>query len=80
MVGENQNFSGAPLPEQAERLLKHPETARLIALLRSDGGKRLEQAAAALKQGRTEDAKAILSPLLEQTDAAELSDRLAERQ
>lgn len=79
MVGENQIFSSPPQQEQLERLLKRPETAQILRLLRKDGGKRLEQAAKALREGRAEEAKAILSPLLEQTEAEDLSRRLAER-
>lgn len=76
MAGENQIFSNPPRPEQLERLLRSPETAQLLQLLQQDGGKRLELAAKALREGRAAEAKAALAPLLEGGKAEELTKTL----
>ena len=80
MVGENQDFSknsNIPLsPAQIRKLLSSPEGAALIRLLQKDGGKGIQTAAASLRRGDPEGAKAALAPLLEGTDGEALADRL----
>ena len=80
MEAENQNFSQIPLnQEQLRQIMTSPEGQALIRLLQRDGGKGLQAAAQSLQRGDTEAAKAALSPLLEQTDGANLAQRLREK-
>lgn len=54
-----QQNSGFSMTEAA-KLLASAEGQKLLALLRQDGGNTLNQAAAAMRAGDTEGAKAIL--------------------
>ena len=51
----------------------------LLALLRRDGGDALSQAAAAMRAGDAEGAKAILQPILGTPEAATLLEQLNRR-
>ncbi|MBQ1372454.1 MAG: hypothetical protein IIY70_05930 [Oscillospiraceae bacterium] len=80
MVGPSQKISNsAPDPEQIKRLLTSPEGQALIRLLQSDGGAGLQQAASAIRRGDTEQAKAVLEPLLAGTQGEALSKKLEEQ-
>lgn len=55
-----------------KRQLTSPEGQKLLQLLNQDGGKRLRQAADALKKGQQETAKKILAPVMETEEATRL--------
>lgn len=71
--------SKLPTQQELRAVLESPETARLLALLRSDGGAALKAAAQAAGRGDAETAKRLLSPLMEGTEASELLGRIGER-
>lgn len=80
MVGENENFSKIPLsPGQIQQILTSPEGLALIQLLQRDGGKGIRSAAKAIRAGDADGAKKALSPLLQNTDGAELADQLQQK-
>lgn len=58
--------------EDVKKALTSPEGQKLLRLLNQDGGKRLRQAADALKKGQQETAKEILAPVMETEEAARL--------
>ena len=58
------------------RVLCSPEGQKILKLLNQDGGQALRQAANALRNGNTEEAKRIISPIMESEEAAQLIDRL----
>jgi hypothetical protein len=58
------------------RVLGSPEGQKILKLLNQDGGQALRQAANALRNGNTEEAKRIISPIMESEEAAQLIDRL----
>jgi len=71
------NFSDFHVSEaEVKRVLASPEGMQLLQLLNQDGGKRLRQAAEALKNGRQSDAQQIISPLMESREAAQLLKKL----
>ena len=47
------------------RVLGSPEGQKILKLLNQDGGQALRQAANALRSGNTEEAKRIISPIME---------------
>ena len=47
------------------RVLGSPEGQKILKLLNQDGGQALRQAANALRNGNTEEAKRIISPIME---------------
>ena len=55
--------------EEIRRVLSSPEGKQLLGLLTKDGGSRLRQAADALRSGQQDEAKQLLTPLM-QTDEA----------
>ena len=71
---QNSGFSMA----EAAKLLASAEGQQLLALLR-DGGDALSQAAAAMRAGDAEGAKAILQPILGTPEAAALLEQLNRR-
>ena len=73
-----QQNSGFSMTEAA-KLLASAEGQKLLALLRQDGGNPLNQAAAAMRAGDTEGAKAILQPILGTPEAAALLEQLNRR-
>ena len=62
--------------EQLRRVLGSEEGRQLLALLASDGGGRLRQAAEAVKQGDHARAQALLQPVLGPEQAQALLRRL----
>ncbi len=61
-------------PEEARRILNSAEGKQLLAMLRRSGN--MQQAAAAIQDGRSEEARALLRPLLEDPAAVALLQRL----
>lgn len=71
------NFSDFHFSEaDVKKALTSPEGQKLLQLLNRDGGKRLREAAEALKNGRQEEAQAILSPVMESREASQLIQKL----
>lgn len=71
------NFSDFHFSEaDVKKALTSPEGMKLLQLLNQDGGKRLRQAADALKNGKQADAQQILAPLMETNEAAQLLKKL----
>ena len=71
------NFSDFHFSEaDVKKALTSPEGQKLLQLLNRDGGKRLREAAEALKNGRQEEAQAILSPMMESREASQLIQKL----
>ena len=71
------NFSDFHFSEaDVKKALTSPEGQKLLRLLNQDGGKRLREAAEALKNGRQEEAQAILSPMMESREASQLIQKL----
>ena len=71
------NFSDFHFSEaDVKKALTSPEGMKLLQLLNQDGGKRLRQAADALKSGKQADAQQILAPLMETDEAAQLLKKL----
>ena len=58
------------------RVLGSPEGQKILKLLSQDGGQALRQAANALRSGNVEEAKRLVSPIMESEEAARLIDRL----
>ena len=58
--------------EQAKKILGSAEGKQLIALLNRDGGQQLRQAAEALRRGDMARAQALMQPLTQDREAAEL--------
>ena len=80
MVGENENFSKIPLsPDQIRQILSSSEGQALIRLLQRDGGKGVQAAAKAIREGNTEAAQQALSPLLRETNGENLAERLRQK-
>lgn len=65
-------------PQDLARILGSAEGRQLMALLQRDGGSRLRAAVSAASAGRTEEAKAMLAPLLADPEAQELLKKLSE--
>ena len=59
-----------------KRVLGSPEGQQILRLLNRDGGQALRQAADALRSGNTEEAKRVLSPIMESEQAAGLINKL----
>ena len=59
-----------------KRVLGSPEGQQILRLLDRDGGQALRQAADALRSGNTEEAKRVLSPIMESEEAAGLINKL----
>ena len=62
-------------PELLRKVLGSAEGRQLLALLSKDGGA-LRQAARAYQQGDTEAAQAVLKPLVETPEAAQLLEKI----
>ena len=74
------NFSDFHVSEaQVKKVMASPEGKQLLQLLSQDGGKRLRQAAEAIRSGRQAEAQQIISPLMNSPEAAQLLKKL-ERQ
>ena len=58
------------------RLLATPEGKQLIAVLQRDGGKTLQQAMALAAAGKTQEAVALLRPLTQTGEAADLLEKI----
>ena len=59
-----QNLSKFPI-EEAQQLAKSTSGQELLQLLQQGDGAKLDEAAALLQQGNTQQAKALLLPILE---------------
>lgn len=71
------NVSGYRFSESdVKKVLTTPEGKKLMQLLNRDGGKTLQQAAQALKNGQSEAAQQLLKPLMESEAATELVQKL----
>lgn len=69
-----------PFPEKdVQRILGSPEVQQLLKLLNKDGGQALRSAANALRCGNSEVAKQILAPIMETKEAANLIDKLNQK-
>lgn len=81
MFSNAANNSGSLPFSQADlaRVLASAEGRQLLALLRRDGGGALQQAAQAVQSGDYEAAKAVLSPMLQNPEAAELLGKLTKK-
>ena len=71
------NFSNFHFSEaDVRKALTSPEGLKLLQILNRDGGKKLREAADALKNGRSDTAQQILAPLVETEEAAQLLKKL----
>lgn len=61
------------------RVLGSPEGQQILKLLNRDGGQALRSAADALRSGNTDEAKRILSPIMETEEASDLIHKLNNR-
>lgn len=59
-------------PQDITRILGSPAGRQLLSLLQKDGGVTLRAAIGAATAGRTEEAKALLSPIMETQEAQRL--------
>lgn len=59
-------------PQDITRILGSPAGQQLLALLQQDGGAALRAAIGAATAGRTEEAKAMLAPIMESPEAKKL--------
>ena len=59
-----QNLSNFPI-EEAQQLARSASGQELLQLLQQGDGAKLDEAAALLQQGNTQQAKALLLPILE---------------
>ena len=59
-----QNLSNFPI-EEAQQLARSTSGQELLQLLQQGDGAKLDEAAALLQQGNTQQAKALLLPILE---------------
>lgn len=74
---DEEKKSALPFSEKdIRRVLASTEGRKLLMLLTKEHGGVLSSAAEALKQGDTERAKALLAPVMEQPEAAELVSRI----
>ena len=62
-----QNYQNFPM-EEAKHLAETPTGQQLMQLLRLNGAAQLDKAARLLQQGNIDQAKALLSPLMEDPD------------
>ena len=67
-------------PEQVNAVLGSQEGKKLLTLLNRDGGALLRKAAEAVRSGDYSGAQALLSPLMQTPEAAELVQRINEKQ
>ena len=68
---------GFPFSEsQIRAVLGSSEGKQLMELLQRDGGERLRQAAAAIKNGNYASAQTILAPVIQTPEAAELVSKI----
>ena len=65
--------------QQLAAVLSTNEGRQLLTLLSRDGGSALSQAAQALRNGDTELAKSIVSPLMQSGEAQALIEKINER-
>ena len=65
--------------QQLAAVLSSSEGKQLLSLLSRDGGAALSQAAQALRNGDTELAKSIVSPLMQSDEAQALIETINER-
>ena len=71
------NFSNFHFSEaDVRKALTSPEGLKLLQILNRDGGKKLREAADALKNGHSDTAQQILAPLVEAEEAAQLLQKL----
>lgn len=61
-------------PEDVRRILGSAEGRQLLAMLQKSGS--MQEAAAAVQQGRVSEAQAMLRPLMEDPEAAALLQKL----
>lgn len=68
---------GYPFSEsQIRAVLGSSEGKKLMQLLQNDGGERLRQAAAAIKNGNYASAQAILEPVMQTPEALDLVSKI----
>lgn len=80
MDAEKMNFSQIPISkDKIRQVFTSPEGQALIRLLQQDGGKGLRAAADSLRRGDAEGAKEALSPLLQNTNGADLAEQLGKK-
>ena len=65
--------------QQLAAVLSSSEGKQLLSLLSRDGGAALSQAAQALRNGDSELAKSIVSPLMQSDEAQALIEKINER-
>lgn len=63
-------------PAQLQTILNSQEGKKLLEILQKDSGTALQKAAAAAKSGDYAQVQALLKPVLEGTNAADLAQRL----
>ncbi|MEA4965682.1 MAG: hypothetical protein VB055_07665 [Oscillospiraceae bacterium] len=61
---------------EIRKVFTSSEGKKLLQLLNQDGGQKLRQAAEALRNGQTETAQQILSPVMESDEASRLIEKL----
>ena len=66
-------------PQQLKQMMASSEMRKLIALLSQDGGATLRQAAQHFRSGDSQGAQELLRPLIEQKEAAELLNRIQQK-
>lgn len=70
---DEEKNSALPFSEKdIRKVLKSPEGKKLLTLLTKEHSGTLSAAAQAIRQGDPERAKALLSPVMEQAETAEL--------
>lgn len=70
-------FGGLTLSQESiQRVLSSPEGRQLLALLMRDGGAALAKAGDAVRRGDQAAAEAILSPIMNTTEAQALIDKI----
>ena len=62
--------------EQAKKILGSAEGKQLLALLNRDGGQQLRQAAEAFRRGDMAQVQALMQPLTQDREAAELMKKI----
>lgn len=72
MAQKNEDFSQADLA----RLMRQPETRELLARLRQLDSDALQQAVHQAMQGNTEQAKQLLTPLMQDRQVQDLAEKM----
>lgn len=75
-MGEEKKAALPFSEKDIRRVLNSSDGKKLLALLTKEHGGTLSAAAQAIKQGDTERARALLAPVMEQPEAAELVSKI----